>query len=158
MQAISQATLRRIQGLGYGGLLPFIGLALLVVWPPGPNWQAFATEGLGLYAVTILTFVGAVSWGIALADPQLNDSQRARLLYFSVLPSLVTWLVWMTLVGSAQLMAFTALTLIIFLVDRIHGRALGWPAAWLRLRQRLSLTVGLCLLLAATALNLGHGN
>ena len=130
----------------------------MVVWPPGPNWQAFATEGLGLYAVTILTFVGAVSWGIALADPQLNDDQRARLLYFSVLPSLVTWLVWMTLVGSAQLMAFTALTLIVFLVDRMHGRALGWPAAWLRLRQHLSLTVGLCLLLAATALNLGHAN
>ena len=154
MQAISTATLRRIQGLGYGGLLPFIGLALLVVWPPSPHWQAFATEGLGLYAVTILSFVGAVSWGIALADPQLGDDQRARLLYFSVLPSLITWLIWMTLVGSAQLLAFTALTLIVFLIDRIHGRALAWPAKWLRLRQHLSLTVSFFLLLAATGISL----
>jgi hypothetical protein len=155
MQAISTATLRRIQALGYGGLLPFIGLALLVVWPPDPNWQAFATEGLGLYAVTILSFVGAVSWGIALADTRLGDNQRARLLYFSVLPSLLTWLIWMTLVGSAQLMAFAALTLIVFLIDRIHGRALAWPAEWIRLRQQLSLTVSFFLLLAATGLSLG---
>ena len=155
MQAISTATLRRIQALGYGGLLPFIGLALLVVWPPDPNWQAFATEGLGLYAVTILSFVGAVSWGVALADTQLGDNQRARLLYFSVLPSLLTWLIWMTLVGSAQLMAFAALTLIVFLIDRIHGRALAWPAEWIRLRQQLSLTVSFFLLLAATGLSLG---
>ena len=154
MQAISTATLRRIQGLGYGGLLPFIGLALLVVWPPSSHWQAFATEGLGLYAVTILSFVGAVSWGIALADPSLNDHQRARLLVFSVMPSLLTWLIWMTLIGAAQLLAFTALTLIVFLIDRVHGRSLGWPAAWLRLRQRLSLAVAFCLLVAATALNL----
>jgi hypothetical protein len=155
MQAISIATLRRIQALGYGGLLPFIGLALLVVWPPDPNWQAFATEGLGLYAVTILSFVGAVSWGVALADTRLGDNQRARLLYFSVIPSLLTWLIWMTLVGSAQLMAFAALTLIVFLIDRIHGRALAWPAEWIRLRQQLSLTVSFFLLLAATGLSLG---
>ncbi|MFZ9723097.1 MAG: DUF3429 domain-containing protein [Burkholderiaceae bacterium] len=154
MQAISTATLRRIQGLGYGGLLPFIGLALLVVWPPSPHWQAFATEGLGLYAVTILSFVGAVSWGIALADPSLNDDQRARLLVFSVMPSLLTWLIWMTLLGAAQLLAFTALTLIVFLIDRIHGRALAWPAEWLRLRQHLSLTVSFFLLLAATGISL----
>ena len=154
MQAISTATLRRIQGLGYGGLLPFIGLALLVVWPPSSHWQAFATEGLGLYAVTILSFVGAVSWGIALADPSLNDDQRERLLVFSVMPSLLTWLIWMTLIGAAQLLAFTALTLIVFLIDRVHGRSLGWPAAWLQLRQRLSLAVAFCLLVAATALNL----
>jgi hypothetical protein len=158
MQAISKARLRRIQTLGYGGLLPFVGLALVVAWPPSPNWQAFATEGLGLYAVTILSFVGAVSWGVALADPKLSEDQRARLLYFSVLPSLLTWLIWMTLVGSAQLMAFAALTLIVFLVDRMHGRALAWPAEWLRLRQHLSLTVGFCLLFAATALNLGYGH
>jgi hypothetical protein len=156
MQAISTATLRRIQALGYGGLLPFIGLALLVVWPPDPNWQAFATEGLGLYAVTILSFVGAVSWGVALADPKLSEDQRARLLYFSVLPSLLTWLIWMTLVGSAQLMAFAALTLIVFLIDRIHGRALAWPTEWIRLRQQLSLTVSFFLLLAATGLSLGR--
>jgi hypothetical protein len=156
MQAISTATLRRIQALGYGGLLPFIGLALLVVWPPDPNWQAFATEGLGLYAVTIVSFVGAVSWGVALADAQLSDNQRARLLYFSVIPSLLTWLIWMTLVGSAQLMAFAALTLIVFLIDRIHGRALAWPTEWIRLRQQLSLTVSFFLLLAATGLSLGR--
>jgi hypothetical protein len=158
MQVISKATLQRIQALGYGGLLPFIGLALLVAWPPNPNWQAFATEGLGLYAVTILSFVGAVSWGVALADPKLGEDQRASLLYFSVLPSLLTWLIWMTLVGIAQLMAFAALTLIVFLIDRLHGRALGWPAKWLRLRQRLSLSVSFCLLFAATALSLGYGH
>jgi hypothetical protein len=151
MHSPSNQTLRLIRLLGYGGLLPFIALALLVYFAKAPALQSVALEGLALYAVTILSFVGAVSWGIALADPVLSDPQRRRLFIFSVLPALMVWLAWFLPAGRPQLLSLAALTLIIFLIDRRHGLALGWPLEWIRLRQHLSLTVTFCLLFAASA-------
>jgi hypothetical protein len=108
-----------------------------------------AREGLALYAVAILSFVGAVSWGIALTDPSLAPGQRKRLLQYSVLPSLVAWLIWFFPEGAMRWVAFAALTFALYLVDLRNGQQLGWPKEWLTLRLHLSATVGFLLLLAA---------
>lgn len=151
MHSPSNQTLRVIRMLGYGGLLPFVALTVLVHSAKTHALQRFAQEGLALYAVTILSFVGAVSWGVALADSALNDDQRQRLLYFSVLPSLLAWLAWFLPDGRSQLLALATLTLIIFIIDRRHGLSLGWPCHWVKLRLHLSLTVAFLLLVAAFA-------
>ena len=74
--------------LGYGGLLPFLGLAVAVF----VDWQPLGIEPLpwlAAYAATILSFVGAVHWGIGVAAPDLPG--RRTWLIASVLPALVAW-------------------------------------------------------------------
>jgi hypothetical protein len=136
--------------LGYGGLIPFLVLAMASIHQEAPGLQAAARLGLAIYTVAILSFVGAVSWGVALADPQLSDRQRVALLTFSVLPSLFAWLLFFLPDGGVKWLIFAGLTLLVYSADRIHGRALGWPPEWLRLRLRLSLIVAAALVLTAT--------
>ena len=149
MTSLSPDVLRTVRQLGYGGLLPFLGLTALSLCSGNAALQSFAREGLALYTVAILSFVGAVSWGIALAGQSLAPSQRKRLLHYSVLPSLVAWLIWFFPDGAMRWVAFAALTFAPYLVDLRNGQQLEWPKEWLTLRLHLSATVGLLLLLAA---------
>jgi uncharacterized membrane protein len=134
--------------LGYGGLIPFVGLSAFALYTEAPDLQSLAREGLALYTVAILSFVGAVSWGIAVASPGLTDSQRRHLLIFSVIPSLLVWLLWFLPDNALRWFAFAALTIGIFFVDRMNGRSLGWPSAWLQLRLHLSVVVAGVLMIA----------
>jgi hypothetical protein len=69
--------------LGLAGLLPFLGgLAAMWLWP---GWGGHA---LAAYGAAILSFLGAVHWGLALAAPDV--AARARLIG-GVIPSLVAW-------------------------------------------------------------------
>ena len=69
--------------LGLAGLLPFLGgLAATWLWP---GWGGHA---LAAYGDAILSFLGAVHWGLALAAPDV--APRARLIG-GVIPSLVAW-------------------------------------------------------------------
>jgi len=149
MNSLTLEALRTVRQLGYGGLLPFIALTALSFYSDNSVLQDFAREGLALYAVAILSFVGAVSWGIALADQSLQPDQQRRLFVYSVLPSLVAWLIWFFPEGAMRWVAFAALTVVLYLIDLKHGQQLGWPKEWLTLRLHLSATVGLLLMLAA---------
>lgn len=132
--------------LGYGGWLPFAGALALSWFTPA---QALAHQALLAYAVAIVSFVGALSWGWALALPDLNTRQRQGLLLWSVVPSLLAWLaaclpapwVWWALVLTYALA---------WLMDWRHQTLLHWPAAWMALRS--ALTAGATLALMAAAL------
>lgn len=78
--------------LGYGGLLPFVALAM-ATWMLEESRQAQAVFVLLAYGATILSFLGAIHWGLALRDP---TDPRVALLVWAVMPSLVAWaaLVW----------------------------------------------------------------
>ena len=83
---------RTVAWLGYGGLLPFIGLALATVRanflgedPQG--WNA----ALLAYGAVILSFVGALHWGFAMTLRGLTDGQRTAAFVRSVVPALVAW-------------------------------------------------------------------
>ncbi|MEY2776164.1 MAG: hypothetical protein RLY30_262 [Pseudomonadota bacterium] len=150
MLSPSPPVLKTLRLLGYGGLIPFFALALLSLNMEAPQVQSVARQALLAYTVSILSFVGAVSWGIALAHPGLSDSQRHRLLVYSVVPSLLAWLAALLPDGAMRWVVFADLTIVLFVADRIFGRAMGWPADWLRLRLHLTLGVTAALLLAAT--------
>ena len=77
-------------GLGFGGLIPFVGLALLVAFVPVP-WYAFWLGTLSFYGALILSFVGALQWGYAVRSGV--GGARAWMQYgWSVLPCLIGWL------------------------------------------------------------------
>jgi hypothetical protein len=72
--------------LGYGGLLPFVALAGVGWWAPAtPLWS---TALLG-YGAVILSFVGALHWGFAMAQGGLTEAERTRCFVWSVVPSLL---------------------------------------------------------------------
>ena len=136
--------------LGYLGLLPFIGGAL-AIWVADAGLSARASQALLYYAAVILSFMGAVHWGLAMhADYPGRDRQLAM----SVLPALVAW-------GSLMLPAVAAfpILLVSFAVLNAADRqaAIGGaaPAWYPSLRMPLTIVVIVCLGLAWLRLVLG---
>ncbi len=127
--------------LGLSGLVPFVaGVGAVAL---GWSWAGFA---LAAYGAVILSFLGAVHWGLALAEP--GGRGAAERLAWGVVPSLWGWLALLLPVGSALpvlaagLLAATAL-------ESIAARRGMLPAAYLRLRWVLSVVAAACLFLAA---------
>ncbi len=121
------------QRLGYGGLLPFVGLAL-VVWTAEPAQRAVGGQALLGYAASSASFLGAIHWGLAMRD---GSRQSPALLGWGVVPSLLAWLALMA-APAAGLLLLACLLWVCFAVDRaVYPRfqVQGW------LRMRLQLTV-----------------
>ena len=90
--------------LGYAGLLPFVGLAGTSLWLGSLENGRFA-EALLAYGASILSFMGAIHWGLALRNGTEPDS---KLLLWGVVPSLLAWVallvgtvpgLWLVVVG-----------------------------------------------------------
>ena len=73
--------------IGYAGLIPFVTLAV-GLWLVSSDYQAQLNAALLAYAAIILSFMGAVHWGLAIAS---GDTTELRQLAISVLPALVAW-------------------------------------------------------------------
>lgn len=140
--------------LGNLGLLPFFVLALLA-WPWSGTAAGRMQFALAAYAAVILSFLGAVHWGLALANPGLNKSQSWNALGGGVIPSLLGWLaVLMLLFGVPAIVVFAVLIVDLILVRVMDGLLLpmyATPVApwYLALRTRLTLVAAACLLIAA---------
>lgn len=133
------------QGLGYGGLIPFVGLALSVwLWPAH---QAEAATALLGYSATIASFLGAIHWGLTMRDPQ---GQNRALLAWGVIPSLVAWVALMVPTWSGLLL-IALLLWVCFAVDRIvYTRAS--LRGWLPMRLLLTAVASLSCIAGVMAL------
>lgn len=135
--------------LGLGGLVPFVGLALLVV----TGWAArigmsgdLVRAALLAYGAIIASFLGGIRWGLA-----LRESGRAAALdlVLSVVPSLVAW-ACLALPRPFDAGALGLLLLAWGAVDQDLPRR-GLAPAWFgRLRVILSGVAGLAMLAAAS--------
>ena len=72
--------------LGPAGLIPFAALAI-GIWAGMPG----AGTALAAYGATILAFLGAVHWGLALAAPATERGADWGRLGLGVVPSLIAW-------------------------------------------------------------------
>jgi hypothetical protein len=142
--------------LGNLGLIPFFGLALLTwAWPAE---QAGRVDlALVAYAACILSFLGAVHWGLALAHPELDKRGSWNAFGWGVVPSLLGWLAMlMLLLGMAAPLVY-AFLIGDFVLVRLLDTALlplyaRGPDRWYpALRTRLTLGVCVCLAIALTA-------
>lgn len=68
------------------GAIPFVGLAIAIAVLDPPS-NATAALWLQTYAAIILSFLGGIRWGLALAQP----GTKAGTLALSVCPSLAGW-------------------------------------------------------------------
>jgi hydrogenase/urease accessory protein HupE len=121
--------------LGYGGLLPFVLLAVLCLGEPAH--EIIYRGALFSYGAVILSFVGAIHWGLAMAMPGLSVPQRRSCFIWSVVPALMAWVT--ILFGPLT----TGLILILgFLMqyarDLVLCRDVELPAWFLPFRLRLT--------------------
>ena len=143
------ATNRIPQWLAYAGLIPFVGLTLLVLFGPAGQHGEFALAQRA-YGAVILSFLGGVIWGRALAPaPGDEDTPTTPLYVYSVAPSLLGWvallahpLLGLWLLAAAFLLAFGH--------DWLASRR-GLLPQWY-VRMRIVLTAVVVVSLATTAI------
>lgn len=128
--------------LGYGGLIPFMALALASLLDPAHS-GTWVTGLLG-YGAVILSFVGALHWAFAMTHPQLKGATGNALYVWSVVPSLLGWVALM-LVPKAGAILLIAGLLAHYRQDLRLSRMIDLPAWYLPLRLRLSAVACLCL-------------
>ncbi|MEY4345216.1 MAG: hypothetical protein RL032_1048 [Pseudomonadota bacterium] len=137
---------RIAQWLGYGGLLPFVGLAGAALGL-GPLESTRITAALLAYGASILSFMGAIHWGLAMGGGAAPDS---KLLLWGVVPSLVAWVA--LLLGTATGLWLVVLGLwACFAVDRTVYPRFGLRS-WLPMRLVLTLVATLACALTAWSL------
>lgn len=131
--------------LGPAGLIPFLGLAALT-WS-GAVW---APAALAAYGATILAFLGAVHWGLALRAPAAEQGAAWPRLGLGVLPALLGW-VALLLPAAPGLLLLAFGLLATAAMETLAARSGLLPLAYLRLRWLLSAVAASCLSLAALA-------
>jgi len=129
--------------LGYAGLIPFVFFGV-AAWFGSTQWQAFSLHALGVYGAVILSFLGAVHWGLFLLD------RRHRVLgqpapIWAVIPSVAAWVALLlpTVTGLTVLLLLFPLVL---WVDRGSQSRFRLPPGYIQLRGYLTLGGTLSLL------------
>ena len=132
--------------LGFGGLIPFVGLAVTLWLAPSWSWSMAGVALLG-YGATISSFLGAIHWGLVMCE---GPAQPVPSLLCGVVPSLLGWLA-LLLSGAPGLLLIAALLWACFAVDWVL-----YPRyqlhAWLAMRLRLTLVASISCLAGAVAL------
>jgi Protein of unknown function (DUF3429) len=132
--------------LGYAGLIPFVTLAFAVWWLD-PAWRTKCVFALLAYSATILSFLGAIHWGLTMRDA----SPSIGLLAWGVMPSLIAWIALLVPASVGLWLVSIALWLC-FAVDRRIYPKFGLQS-WLGMRLRLTAVASICCSAVALALN-----
>lgn len=126
--------------LGLAGLVPLL-LAAIGVLIGGPWWRAFSSSALLAYGAAVLSFLGAVHWGIAIAQPDAPGN-RSRLT-LGVLPALIATLA-LLLPRWLGLCVLVAGLLAVHVTEEGAARAGLVPGGYLWLRRFLTLGAVIC--------------
>jgi hypothetical protein len=79
---------RWTKALGYGGLVPFVACALVMLVVTEPDVRHVAGRVLVGYGAVILAFLGGVHWGLVLYG---RPGKASGMLAIGVVPSLLAW-------------------------------------------------------------------
>ena len=127
------------RALGYAGLIPFVVFGI-GCWIPLP-YVVNAPYILIAYGAIILSFMGAVHWGAAMAS---TDQQRGSYIIASVIPALLAWPA-LLLPHTLALVILLAGFIGLYVYDRSVEKAQGFPGWYIPMRTRLTAIVSLCL-------------
>jgi hypothetical protein len=136
--------------LGTAGLLPFVVLTSALYALPDGN-TPMVLVWLTAYAAVILSFVGAIHWGVAMVHEQMPEAERGVFMAWSVVPALAGW-VALLLPAKTGLLLLGATFAVHYASDRQFAQRFALPRWYLRLRGGLTGVVVLCLVLAAVRL------
>ena len=129
--------------IGFGGLIPFVGCAVLM-YAGNTGAGIIALFASAVYGAVILSFVGAVHWGLAMR------ADRSPYWYvWSVTPAIMGWLAIVLLDIKISLLALAIAFTLAWSVDR-QASLRGLIPAWY-MQMRHILTAGATVSLLATA-------
>jgi hypothetical protein len=131
--------------LGAGGLIPYIVLSSLSVFSVGTQ-QEYLIFILLAYSATIISFLGAIHWGLTLREA-LPD--RLRLIW-GVIPSLAAWI--SLILNAPTGLYIQIIVLWICLLVDIKTYPRHDLSKWLAMRLTLTLVASISLVI--TALNI----
>jgi len=137
--------------LGASGAVPFVALGVAALVLDGTLHQQ-ALAALTAYGAVILSFMGAVHWGLAIAS-HASAAERTPEPYrlaASVVPALVGWAA-MLVSGVAGLLVMAAAFAGVLMFDLREIRLRHAPSWYPKLRRPLSAVVIAALLTAAAA-------
>lgn len=135
------------RAIGYAGLIPFMSLSALSVLFQDIHHSAILFSLLA-YGATIISFLGAIHWGLAMREEQ---SDRINMIW-GVIPSLLAW--GSLIVDTHWGLAIEFITLwICFFVDFNSYPKFG-VRQWLRMRLQLTVIAGICLALPVVVSNM----
>ena len=127
---------------GFSGLAPFLILALSAWTFPDP-YRLLVFDILVHYAAVILSFVGAVYWGLALCNFN-NRSKFEKQMWimfgWSVIPALIAWIATQMVLSAALLLLILGFVSA-FIFDLWSENRKEIPFWYLRLRKILTLVV-----------------
>jgi hypothetical protein len=130
------ATKRFAWILGLAGLLPFVAQALFS-WLSPPVELAGVLRSQVHYAAAILTFLGAVHWGVTLSSASMVGTPAAVRLVWGVTPAIFCWVITLYPIAVAMPMLFFGL-LAALVIDLVLYRGSSVPRWFLTLRVVLS--------------------
>ena len=139
--------------LGFAGLIPFVG-CMLAALLAGETLRPLALQALMAYAAVILSFLGGVHWGLAIAVPRRWDSDESLTsvrLAFSIVPSLIAWAALLMPLRFGMLVTSLAIALVLML-DQKAVREGTCPVWYLSLRLALSFGAVISLVVGASAI------
>lgn len=131
------------QSLGYGGLIPFVGLAA-ATFMQSPAVRGASLLALLAYGATILSFLGAIHWGLAMRDAA---SQSTGLVVWGVMPSLLAWIAMLLGPVIGLCMIAAGLWVCLLVDQRVYPRF--GLRGWLPMRQLLTAVASLSCIAAA---------
>ena len=129
--------------MGFGGLVPFVGCAVLM-YSGNPGVSIVALFANAVYAAVILSFVGAIHWGLA-----MREDRSPAWYVWSIMPALISWAAIILLDTRISLLALAIGFTLSWSVDRqahLRGLIPGWY-----MKMRHMLTAGATISLLATA-------
>lgn len=121
--------------LGGFGIIPFIVLSLAKTFASDVP-KSRLSFALLAYGAIILSFLGGVHWGLAIAVPQIDNTLWRRITV-SILPSLVAWVALLT-PSSIGFLTLAGAFVAMLLVDIQASRVQEAPAWYPKLRWPLS--------------------
>ena len=131
---------------GFLGLLPFI-LGLIDIWINKDN-LFFLINLPKYYGSIILTFLGAVYWGIVIYDTSKNllfDKVKLYLIFWSIIPSFWALLI-LIFNNDVSILILAFCFIFVQFVDELIIKYFKFPVWYLLLRRILTIFVVLILL------------
>lgn len=145
--------------LGYAGLIPFIGLAILTGIYSGTETASRLAQYNLIYALCIVSFLGAVHWGLAIS---LSNNEQpvylagldqaefeTRSFIWGVTPSLLAWVAGAFSPPGTTLWILALILALVWVVDQRFLRPMKAFDSYLKLRNHLTLGAIVGLLITA---------
>ena len=148
MSAHADQTRKQVKLLAYAGLLPFIGLSVLL-WLVDPDLHPFVALALAGYGASIVSFLGGIHWGIGFRNASRMHNAPLFNFGWGVVPSLLAWIA-ITMPAYAGLPLLALILGLCYAVDRKTYPEVGLEE-WLPMRLHLTVVAAISCLMGAAA-------